>query len=167
MLIVQRGPGGLWEGFWEFPTDPRRGRRPGRAVVRRGPVDLAEGVRRLTGVRARIGPVGRRPSAYGVTRHRVALDAHAAAGLTDGPDARARAGPGRLGAPESSGRLPVRLGRAAGWSPGSAGTRGTDGRRRIEPAGADATAVTATSAAGRPPGDSPRRPCSDPDRTLE
>ena len=43
VLIVRRGPGGLWEGFWEFPTvhvsaaDPA-GRSFGEAV------DLAEGV---------------------------------------------------------------------------------------------------------------------------
>jgi hypothetical protein len=83
LLIVQRGRGGLWEGFWEFPDDPPGRRRPGRAQPRRA-VDLAEGVRRLTGVRARIGPAVRTVR-FGVTKHRVTLTAHAAADLGGEP----------------------------------------------------------------------------------
>ena len=76
-LIVRRGPGGLWEGFWEFPTIHVAGADPaGRSFG--GPVDLAEGVRRLTGVRARIGPAVE-TIRFGVTKHKVALTAHVAA----------------------------------------------------------------------------------------
>ena len=54
VLIVQRGAGGLWEGFWEFPTIHVAGADPaGRSFGE--PVDLAEGVRRLTGVPVRLG----------------------------------------------------------------------------------------------------------------
>ena len=80
-LIVQRAPGGLWAEFWEFPTihiagaDPA-GRSFGEAV------DLAEGVRRLTGVDARIGPLATTVR-YGVTRHRVELEAYRAVGLSE------------------------------------------------------------------------------------
>jgi A/G-specific adenine glycosylase len=80
-LIVQRGPGGLWEGLWEFPTIHRSGADPaGRAFGT--PHDLAEGVRLLTGVRVQIGPLAETVR-YSVTRHRVALDAYRAIGLTD------------------------------------------------------------------------------------
>src|SRR5437867_2193886 len=55
LLIVRRGPGRLWAGFWEFPTIHLAGADPaGRSFGI--PVDLAEGVRRLTGIEARIGP---------------------------------------------------------------------------------------------------------------
>ena len=82
VLIVGRGPGGLWEGFWEFPTVHVSGADPaGRSFGGGEAVGLAEGVRRLTGVRAEIGPVVHTLT-YGVTRHRVRLDAHEARGLT-------------------------------------------------------------------------------------
>jgi A/G-specific adenine glycosylase len=72
ILIVQRGSGRLWERFWEFPTIHLAGPDPaGRSFG--APVELAEGVRRLTGVAADIGP----PSAtirYGVTNYRVTLE---------------------------------------------------------------------------------------------
>jgi A/G-specific adenine glycosylase len=88
LLIVRRGPGRLWEGFWEFPTIHLAGADPaGRSLGM--PVDLAEGVRRLTGVRARIGPEVRTLH-FGVTRHRVALTAYAAVAL----EGRVRPGPG-------------------------------------------------------------------------
>jgi A/G-specific adenine glycosylase len=81
VLIVQRGPGRLWERLWEFPTVHRAGADPaGRAFGE--PVDLAEGIRRLTGVRAEIGSVVR-TLRYGVTNHRVQLEVYAAVGLTD------------------------------------------------------------------------------------
>ena len=61
VLIVRRGPGGLWEGFWEFPTVHLAGPDPaGRSFGE--PVDLAEGVRRLTGRLGRGRPAGARPS---------------------------------------------------------------------------------------------------------
>jgi A/G-specific adenine glycosylase len=81
LLIVQRGPGGLWDGFWEFPTIHLAGADPaGRAFET--PVDLAEGVFRLTGARAKVGPVVQTVR-FGVTRHRVILHAHAARGLSE------------------------------------------------------------------------------------
>jgi A/G-specific adenine glycosylase len=80
LLIVQRAPGRLWEGFWEFPTIHLAGADPaGRSFGE--PVDLADGVRRLSGVRARVGPVVQTVR-FGVTKHRVRLDAHSAIGLS-------------------------------------------------------------------------------------
>ena len=79
-LIVQRGPGGLWEEFWEFPTIHLAGADPGGRSFG-APVDLAEGVRRLTGALARIGPQVA-TIRYSVTRHRVELRAYHAAGLS-------------------------------------------------------------------------------------
>lgn len=71
-LIVQRGRGGLWEEFWEFPTIHREGPDPaGRSFDK--PVDLTEGVRRLTGIDARIGPATATVR-FGVTRYRVILE---------------------------------------------------------------------------------------------
>jgi A/G-specific adenine glycosylase len=72
VLIVQRGPGRLWEHFWEFPTVHVAGADPaGRSFG--SPVALEEGVRRLTGITAELGP----PSwtiRYGVTNYRVTLE---------------------------------------------------------------------------------------------
>ena len=74
LLVVQRGPVGLWAGFWEFPTvhvsgaDPA-GRAPGR------PEGLAEGVGRLTGVQ--VAEAGLACSVkFGVTKHRLTLNAY-------------------------------------------------------------------------------------------
>jgi A/G-specific adenine glycosylase len=75
-LMVKRASGGLWEGFWEFPTvlvsgvDPA-GRSFGEAI------DLDEGLFRLTGVRARIEPASK-VVRFGVTKHRVTLSARLA-----------------------------------------------------------------------------------------
>jgi A/G-specific adenine glycosylase len=82
-LIVQRAPGGLWERFWEFPTVHLAGADPaGRSL---GPaVELADGVRRLTGIEARIGPLVE-TIRYSVTRHRVELHAYQAVGLSGSP----------------------------------------------------------------------------------
>ena len=74
LLIVQRGPGRLWERFWEFPTIHVAGADPaGRSFGE--PVDLAEGVRRLAGVRAEVGPA-EATIRFGVTTHRVTLEVH-------------------------------------------------------------------------------------------
>ena len=74
-LMVRRGPGRLWEGFWEFPTVHLGGADPaGRSSVGED-VGLAEGVRRLADVDAEIGPAGH-ILRFGVTRHRVTLSAH-------------------------------------------------------------------------------------------
>lgn len=75
-LVVRRGPGGLWDGFWEFPTVHVSGADPALRSFGE-PVALAEGVRRLTGVRARVGP-SVRTVRFGVTKHRVELVAHSA-----------------------------------------------------------------------------------------
>jgi A/G-specific adenine glycosylase len=80
-LIVQRGPGGLWEHFWEFPTIHINGADPGERSFG-APVDLREGVRRLTGVDVQIGPPVL-TIRYTVTRHRVTLDAYRAVGQSE------------------------------------------------------------------------------------
>ncbi len=92
VLVVRRGPGSLWEGFWEFPTIHLTGPDP----ARRGfgaPVALAEGVRRLAGVSTSVGPVASTLK-FGVTRHRVTLEIHPARPL--GPPATPRPGPGMV-----------------------------------------------------------------------
>ncbi len=72
ILVVQRGRGRLWEEFWEFPTIHVDGPDPaGRSFET--PVDLSEGVRRLTGMVVELRP----PAAtvrYSVTRYRVTLE---------------------------------------------------------------------------------------------
>jgi A/G-specific adenine glycosylase len=83
ILIVQRGRGGLWEQFWEFPTIHMQGVDPaGRSFGE--PVQLAEGVRRLTGIAARPGPPVK-TIVYSVTKHRVTLIAHVAQGQSATP----------------------------------------------------------------------------------
>jgi A/G-specific adenine glycosylase len=80
LLIVQRGPGRLWEHLWEFPTIHSGGADPaGRDFG--VPVDLAEGVRRLTGVHAQIG-ARVHTVRFSVTKHRVELAAYGAIGIT-------------------------------------------------------------------------------------
>ena len=76
VLIVQRGRGGLWADFWEFPTVHLEGVDPaGRGFGK--PVDLAEGVKRLTGISIKPGPPAKTLT-YSVTNHRVKLTAHLA-----------------------------------------------------------------------------------------
>ena len=76
ILIVQRGRGGLWEQFWEFPTIHLEGADPaGRSFGEN--LKLAEGVKRLTGVSIEPGPVTKSLT-YSVTNHRVKLSAHLA-----------------------------------------------------------------------------------------
>lgn len=118
LLIVKRGPGGLWDGFWEFPTIHREGADPaGRRFDR--PVDLAEGVRRLTGIHAEIGAVVHTVR-FSVTKHRVVLDAHEAKGLSE----RLMPGPGLVEAaweaPENLVNYPFGAAgrRLAGWVAG-------------------------------------------------
>jgi A/G-specific adenine glycosylase len=80
VLIVQRGRGGLWEQFWEFPTVHLEGVDPaGRSFG--APVDLADGVRRLTGIAIEPGPPVK-VLTYSVTNHRVKLSAHPAKART-------------------------------------------------------------------------------------
>jgi A/G-specific adenine glycosylase len=83
VLIVQRGPGGLWERFWEFPTVHVEGPDPaGRSLG--AAMDLAEGVRRLTGIRVEVGPP-MTTIRYGVTQYRVTLIAHRATARSGTP----------------------------------------------------------------------------------
>ena len=101
-LVVQRAEGGLWERFWEFPTLHVAGADPaGRQL---GEVDLAEGVERLTGVKAQVGPVAK-TFRFGVTSHRVTLEARLGTWIGGEP----RPGPGLIDAAwepvETIGRL--------------------------------------------------------------
>ncbi len=82
VLIVERGKGGLWEGFWEFPTIHISGADPAGRSSGLAEVGLGDGVRRLTGVEIEVGPLVKTVN-YGVTRHRVRLDAHRARGLSE------------------------------------------------------------------------------------
>ena len=76
VLVVRRESPGLWAGFWEFPTIHREGVDPaGRSFGET--VDLAEGVRRLTGIQVRSGGLIKTLT-YSVTKHRVVLEAYAA-----------------------------------------------------------------------------------------
>jgi A/G-specific adenine glycosylase len=80
LLVVRRAPGGLWAGFWEFPTIHLAGVDPAGRAFADAPTDLAEGVRRLTGLNVEAGPA-RKTVRFGVTKHRVTLHAHPAAPL--------------------------------------------------------------------------------------
>ena len=75
-LVTRRPEGGLWPGFWEFPTIHLEGANPAQhiSVEESESLNLAEGVRRLTGVSVRIGSLAQTIS-YAVTRHKVRLDA--------------------------------------------------------------------------------------------
>ena len=123
VLIVGRGAGGLWEGFWEFPTVHVSGADPAGRSFGAGAVDLAEGVRRLTGVRAEVGPVVQTVN-YGVTKHRVRLDAHEARGLTEPLTPGRRDGSRRLGAARRPRQLPIQRGRASADRLDSSGEAG-------------------------------------------
>jgi A/G-specific adenine glycosylase len=83
LLIVRRGPDRLWAGFWEFPTIHLAGADPATRAFDE-PVDLAEGVRRLTGVQIHVGEKVR-SLRFGVTHHRVVLTAYAATPLGGRP----------------------------------------------------------------------------------
>ena len=88
VLILERGPGGLWERFWEFPTVHLEGVNPaGRSACLAG--DLREAIKRVTGITARISPPMKTIS-YSVTKHRVTLYVH----LAKASSGEAIAGPG-------------------------------------------------------------------------
>jgi A/G-specific adenine glycosylase len=92
VLIVQRARGGLWEQFWEFPTTNVQGVDPaGRSFGQ--PVELADGVARLTGISIELGPLIKTLS-YSVTNHRVQLSAFLARAQAGTP----RPGPGLVDA---------------------------------------------------------------------
>ena len=82
ILIVRRGPRKLWEGFWEFPTIHISGADPAGRSFQDGLLSLTEGVQRLTGATVKVGDQVRTIQ-YSVTKHRVRIDAHEAAGLTE------------------------------------------------------------------------------------
>ena len=88
VLILKRGPGGLWEQFWEFPTVHLEGVNPaGRSSGEAG--DLQESITRVTGITAWIGPAAKTIT-YSVTKHRVKLIVHLAKAISGN----ARPGPG-------------------------------------------------------------------------
>ncbi|MFI5456309.1 MAG: A/G-specific adenine glycosylase [Isosphaerales bacterium] len=93
ILIVQRGLGGLWEQFWEFPTVHLAGVDPAGRPPTSPAVDLAAGIERLTGIRVRIGPPIK-TIRYSVTNHRVELIVHLAKALSATP----QPGPGLVDA---------------------------------------------------------------------
>jgi A/G-specific adenine glycosylase len=100
VLVVRRGPGSLWEGFWELPTVHLAGPDPARRSFG-VPVALAEGVRRLTSVSASVGPVATTVK-FVVTKHRVTLDVHLARRIEGNP----QPGPGLV---ETAWVTPVEL----------------------------------------------------------
>jgi A/G-specific adenine glycosylase len=104
ILIVQRGKGGLWEEFWEFPTLHVEGANPARRPIAPA-AGLAAGVRDLAGVQARIGPAAKKLR-YSVTNHRVEIVAHVGKAVSG----TARPGPGLADArwvlPDELGRYP-------------------------------------------------------------
>lgn len=76
LLVFERGPGRLWERFWEFPTLHRTGADPAGRRFDDDP-ELDDALQRLTGLSLPAGPTIKTLS-YGVTKHKVALDVHAA-----------------------------------------------------------------------------------------
>lgn len=83
LLLVRRGKGRLWEHFWEFPTIHVSGPDPaGRSLG--APMGLAEGVRRLAGVVAEIGPIAK-TIRFGVTTHKVTMEAYSASWVSGEP----------------------------------------------------------------------------------
>jgi A/G-specific adenine glycosylase len=93
VLVVQRGRGGLWEEFWEFPTVHVSGADPAGRPATSPTVDLAEGIRMITGSRVRSGPPVKMIR-YSVTKHRVELFVHLARALS----ATLKPGPGHVDA---------------------------------------------------------------------
>ncbi|GIW86173.1 MAG: hypothetical protein KatS3mg108_0497 [Isosphaeraceae bacterium] len=77
-LLLRRGPGRLWEGFWELPILHRAGADPAGRGVGGGadPERWADGFAALTGVRVDVGPEIA-TTRYSVTRHRVTLTVRA------------------------------------------------------------------------------------------
>jgi A/G-specific adenine glycosylase len=93
VLIVQRGAGGLWEQFWEFPTIHLAGANPAGRPSASSELGLAEGIKRLTGIPVRLGPPSK-TIRYSVTNHRVTMNIHLARALAASP----RPGPGLVDA---------------------------------------------------------------------
>jgi A/G-specific adenine glycosylase len=93
VLIVQRGRGGLWEDFWEFPTVHVTGVDPASRPCVGPELDLAQGIKRLTGITVFLGS-SIKTIRYSVTNHRVTLVAHLASARAANP----RPGPGLVDA---------------------------------------------------------------------
>jgi A/G-specific adenine glycosylase len=72
LLIVQRGVGGLWAQFWEFPTVHLAGVDPAGRISTSQTIGLVEGIERTTGIHVRLGPPVK-TIRYSVTHHRVEL----------------------------------------------------------------------------------------------
>ena len=126
VLVVQREEGGLWSKFWEFPTVNIEGADPaGRSFG--SPVDLAEGIERLTGIRARVGPEVRSLT-YAVTKHRVSLRVH----LAEAVSGKLKPGPGlsdaRFTRPSGTDRTSARLGGSAAGHLDRPGWRASSGK---------------------------------------
>ena len=66
LLIVQRGLGGLWEQFWEFPTVHLAGVDPAGRLSTSNAMGLAEGIERTTGIFSSTRTVGQN---YSLQRH--------------------------------------------------------------------------------------------------
>ena len=167
LLIVQRGPGGLWEGFWEFPTIHRSGADPaGRSLRRAGRPGRG---RPPPDRRPRHGS-GRssRPSASASPSTGSSSTAHEAIGLSDDLSP----GPGLAQAtwesPEKLANYPFRVGGPApvglgGQTPG----RGRGSRARgLKRASERQRRTKPRTGSGRTE-ESLRRPCSGPNRALE
>ena len=113
VLILERGPGGLWEHFWEFPTVHLDGVNPaGRPAGRAA--DLQEADRARHGNHGPRSDHRGRRSLYSVTKHRVKLIVH----LAEARSGETHAGPGLVEArwvePGAAGRVYLQLGRIAG-----------------------------------------------------
>jgi A/G-specific adenine glycosylase len=90
LLAVRRGPGRLWEDFWEFPTFHRQGANPGGRLSRPDTAaGLANGFAEATGLEVEIGPERKRLT-YSVTKHRVTLHVR----MAGNPRGAATPGPG-------------------------------------------------------------------------
>ncbi len=71
LLLVKRESGGLWGGFWEFPTVHIEGADPaGRSSGR--PLSMEEEIQRLTGVKVERGPEIH-SFKFAVTKHQVTM----------------------------------------------------------------------------------------------
>ena len=88
VLILQRAEAGLWEQFWEFPTIHLSGADPAARSFG-SPVELPEGIQRLTGIHAQVGPPVH-TFRFGVTNHRVTMHVHIGRAISG----RLKAGPG-------------------------------------------------------------------------
>ncbi|MDX2038997.1 MAG: A/G-specific adenine glycosylase [Isosphaeraceae bacterium] len=92
LLMVRRGPGGLWERFWELPTIHVAGADPAGRAETSG-LAFPGGIELVTGIKVEEGAV-LRSIRYSVTTHRVALRAILGVPVSGDP----RPGPGMIDA---------------------------------------------------------------------